>query len=237
MKKRLTPHRFLLAVAILASLTYFTTDTMCQSARTKLPSGNWTLSAGPYSGPGYEAAPVDVYSVMTEADKGLMVTRVALSNSSSKDVTAVKLHWYLIDKEQGTVLKEGKTPLVDVDIPAGKTEFLSYPVISFSRLYKSLMKGAGLSGNYRIEVAVGEVVYAEGSAHVRSRAGHVSYRKAAHLRTTTIVDCQDQGCRYNATEGIRSYQCTSNHGTLCSVTLAGRACTETRCGGERPPVE
>jgi hypothetical protein len=65
------------------------------------------------------------------------------------------------------VLKEGNTPLVDVGVQAGKTESLSYPVASFARMYKALMKGATLSGNYRLEISVSEVVYAEEPARVR----------------------------------------------------------------------
>lgn len=206
-----------------------------QNTQAKLPQGNWTLSAGPYSGPGHESSPIDVYSVTTDADRGLTVVSVALLNRSSKDVSAVKLRWYLKDSDQSRVLREGDTSLIDVDIPAGKSQILDYPVISFARVHKPLLKGAVLRGNYRIEVAVSEVSYADESTWVISKVNSPVYRKAAYHRPAQNPPCQNQGCLYNAEN--RSYQCYPNVGTFCSVTNTGRSCTETRCeGGGRPPI-
>ena len=66
-----------------------------QSNATSLPPGNWTLSCGPSRTRGEV---VDLYSVGTDAAKGLTVTEVALENRSNQDVVAVKIGW----KESGT---------------------------------------------------------------------------------------------------------------------------------------
>jgi len=135
-----------------------------QNEKAKLPPGNWTLATGPYTGAGHETLPVDVFSVTTDAGRGLTVTRVSLLNRTSRDVSAVKLRWYLKDKAQNQLLLEGETQSIDVAIPAGKEQTLSFPVVSFARICGPLVKGGILTGNYRLEVAVGEVTYAEASA-------------------------------------------------------------------------
>jgi hypothetical protein len=153
-----------LPVAVLALLTLLglsTTVNVSGQTYPPLPGGKWSFTAGPYSGPGHEAAPVDVYSVTTNADKGLAVTAVALNNKSERNVVAVRLHWSLIDADKGAVLFEGDTPSVGVSIDAGKQRVLHYPVASFARIVRSQMKRSALSGNYRLEVTVSDVTYAD----------------------------------------------------------------------------
>lgn len=165
MKKRPHHHRFSVILTLIAcTVMSGSLATNGQQKRSLLPTGNWTLSAGPYSGSGHESVPVDVFSVTTDAAGGLTVTSVSLFNRSSRDVSAVKLHWYLKEEEQSQALLEGDTQLIDIDVPAGKEQVLSFPVVSFARVSKSLLRGGKLTGNYRLEIAVSEVNYADASA-------------------------------------------------------------------------
>jgi hypothetical protein len=201
-----------------------------QQTQNKLPPGNWTLSAGPYSGAGYESVPVDVFSVTTNVGGGLTVTSVSLLNRSSKDVSSVKLHWYLKEETQSQVLLEGDTQLIDVEVLAGKEQVLSFPVVSFARVSKSLLKGGNLAGNYRLEIAVSEVNYADASAS--SVSNKRIFQRAAYKSPAQTDNCQHQGCVYNATRG--SYICGADQGTFCSVSNLGQSCTESRCPAPRP---
>ena len=160
-----------------------------QSTQPKLPQGKWTLSAGSYSGTDYKNMPVDVFSVTTDATKGLSIVSVSLQNRTSKDVSAVKLRWYLKDNDQKQVLQEGDTPLIDIDIPAMKTQTLSYPVVSFARIHRPFLRGITLQGNYRIEIAVSEVHYADGSIWNISQISKPIFQNAAYRPLDDEVRC------------------------------------------------
>lgn len=196
----------------------------------KLPPGKWTFSAGPYFGEGYKSTPVDVYSVTTRANKGLAVTRVALRNRSPKAVIAVKLHWYLMDRETRNVFLDGDTALVEVDLQPGENQVLSFPVVTFSKIYRSLLNGINLSGDYRIEIAAVETTYSDTSIWVMGSGEKISYRRVGYARSTPLVGCQGQGCVWNG--AAESYTCGGNAKTFCSVGDSGQSCTETRCESE-----
>lgn len=227
--------RMFLTVAALTTLLGMSA-TNGQDARTKLPPGKWTLTVSPSSGANRAAVAVDVYSVVTERDKGLAVSKVTLWNKDSRDVVAVKLHWSL--SEAGAperILLEGDTATIGTWIPAGKARAIGYPVVSFAKVYKSLLKDGTLAGNYQIEVAVSEVEYA---AEASSAPGRVRVVKAAYRRGAAAVmpGCANQGCLYDATPEADTFKCSvEKRGFFCSVSNQGRSCTETRCEGT-PPV-
>lgn len=158
--KKLT-QSFLTSVALVGALVAFAVTTDGQSEQSKLPRGNWSLSVGVYSGPGHESAPVDVFSVTTDAGRGLSVTEVEILNRSDKDVRALKLHWYL--KAEDRLLLEDDTQSIDVHLPAGGKQKLTYQIASFALISKPLLKNGVLSGDYRMEVTAGEVEYADAS--------------------------------------------------------------------------
>jgi hypothetical protein len=179
-----------------------------QNNQDKLPpAGNWTLSVGVSTRPGNESIPVDVYSVLTEADKGLTATKVGLLNRDSKDVTAVKLHWSLSElRNPDVTLLEGSTPLMGIYILAGEHQELNFPVVSFAKLYKSLLKNGVLSGNYRIDIAVSEVKYSDETSWKTTDPSRKANFLASH-KAASLAACQNQGCIYNAEPGTESYQC------------------------------
>jgi hypothetical protein len=203
-----------------------------QSEQPKLPTGRWTFSAGPYLGPGWNASPVQVYSVTTDADKGLMVSKVTLVNRTTKDISAVRLHWSLTEaQEPDHILLQGDTDLIGVWLVAGHGRVLSYPVVSFAKTHKPLLKGGKLIGDYRLEIAVSEVKYADESSWLK---GQAVYNKAAY--SVDDAGCANQGCFYNDADDVKSFQCSMNHkGFICSVTNNGKSCTETVCDSGVPP--
>lgn len=160
---------FASSLTLAALLASFAVVTCAQSATNKLPRGDWSLSTGVYSGPGHESAPVDVFSVTTDAGRGLAVTQVELLNRTDQEVTAVRLRWYL--KTGDRILREDVTPFIDVDMTARGKQTLAYPVVSFARLAKTMAKDGVLHGDYRIEVTVAEVRVRD---HVRAEGPRVT---------------------------------------------------------------
>lgn len=236
MNKRPHSYRFRVILAIFSLIMGATGGwlaTQAQNGQPKLPHGKWTFSAGPYSGPGWDVSPVQVYSVTTDADKGLMVGKVTLVNRSLKDISAVRLHWYLSEaQEPDRVLLEGDTDLIGVWLVAGRGRALNYPIASFAKSHKPLLKGGKLIGDYRLDIAVGEVRYADESSW---SIGQVVYSQAAYRRE--VAGCANQGCVYNDADDVKSFQCSaSKKGFFCSVTNNGRSCTETVCSGGVPPL-
>jgi hypothetical protein len=114
--------------------------------------------------------PVDLVSITTDSRKGLTAEEFLLRNNTSKKVTFVRLKWFLKTKEKDTVLLQGETPLISVDISAGKDFRLEYPAVTFANIYQSLMKGGQLTGNYVLQLTVGNVTYEDGSVWQLTRA-------------------------------------------------------------------
>lgn len=223
----------ILIIIAFAALTGAVLATNGQNSQAKLPRGKWTLTAGPSSSSTTGSSPVQIYSVTTDADKGLTVAKVTLLNKGSKDIIAVRLHWELTDtKNPESVLLQGDTDLVGIWLTAGKGSELNYPIVSFAKVHEPLLKGGELNGNYRIEVSVGEVKYADESAWV----GGKSNLALRNHRLDEESGCANQGCIYN-TE-VESFQCSSyKKGFFCSVTNNGRSCTETVCSAAPPMLD
>lgn len=136
----------------------------------QLPPGKWTLSANPYFGSGYRTLPVVVVSVTSDSARGLRVTKVGLSNRSSKPITAVSLSWYLTTADDTkTILKQGQTPLITPSggLPEGAEREIEFPVFSFAKVARTLVRNGELNGNFRVQVAVREVQYEDGSSWTR----------------------------------------------------------------------
>lgn len=136
--------------------------------KTDLPPGDWSFSAHPYFGLGYDSRPVVVTSVTSDASKGLSITKVKIRNMSVLSVSAVKLGWILFDnkdREGANVLQQEQTPLITPSggLAPNQSLDLDYPVVSFAKICKSMLNRGRLYGAFRIEVLVTEITYADGS--------------------------------------------------------------------------
>jgi hypothetical protein len=198
-----------------------------QTARPQLPKGKWMFTAGPQVGIAYKSVPVDVYKVKTNAAEGLTVGSVSLHNRSLQDVKEVKLHWYLKEKSQTNILAKGDTGFFDVTLPAGGRLPIDYPLVSFENLSKTLVKDGVLSGDYRIEVVVSALTFADGSKWSLSNPRPVKFAHAVSLALDP--GCQNQNCAWNGEAG--SYVCVGSDGSFCSVGGQGSQCTAERCPG------
>lgn len=170
MKKRVTTLILMLALSpfVVASLKGQQAQNEANADEAP-PRGDWTIGSHPYQGPDFEALPVVVYSVESNV-RGITVTSVGVWNRSPKLVTAVKLSWHLrTEEDPDTILQQGQTPPIKFwkGLPPGKQQGLKYSLVSFHKIYKPLLKGGVLKGNYRIDVAVSEAFYEDGSSWIR----------------------------------------------------------------------
>ena len=141
----------IVAIATLLTALPFALRSHSQTVRVELPKGKWTFSAGPYSKAEHRSMPVDVVKVRTNAAQGLTVESVSLLNRSDKDVRAVKLHWYLTEKSQPQILLKGDTEFLALKLLSGKELEINYPVVSFDKIYRPLLRDGVLRGDYRID--------------------------------------------------------------------------------------
>ena len=100
-----------------------------------------------------------------DVKNGVTITSVRLKNNSGKGVAAVKLSWYLFrEQDPKNILRKGETPTLGVSgLPAGASKGVNHTVVSFGDIYKPLVKNGKLTGDFVLELAVGEIVYEDGS--------------------------------------------------------------------------
>ncbi|MBD0371586.1 MAG: hypothetical protein ICV60_12170 [Pyrinomonadaceae bacterium] len=159
--------KLLRVVSALALLVGITIAAQAQQGAPQLPPGKWSVAIGPYMNLGYESLPVRVVSVTSQAEGGLKVSKVAVENRSSQALTAVKLAWYLSASETPEIiLQQGQTRLLELPpgIQANETRAILFSVVSFAKVYKPLLKDGVLSGSYRIQIAVSEARFDDGSS-------------------------------------------------------------------------
>jgi hypothetical protein len=198
-----------------------------------LPQGKWAISASPYVGPMYESQPVKVIGVVSDTTKGFRVTAIGLKNTSSKAVASVTLTWYVSSDQSGNaVLLQNKTGELSLTgrLPVGKSDYFDLDVVSFGNVSRPLLKNGALQGTYRIEVAVTDIVYEDGSVW----SGDPKNAALAHrsgLRPGPVPQgCAGQMCQYDAS--ANTYRCVDGANQLC--TNCGRRCINSICGELAP---
>jgi len=201
----------------------------------QLPKGNWEFSAHPYTGPGYDSRPVIVTSVLSDAAKSLTITKVRVKNASEKSVSAIKLGWALIKEGESAVLQRGETPLIAMSssLQPNNRQTVSYPVVNFGKLSKNYISRDILTGSYRIDIIVSEVVFEDETNWIgKNRALNSFVQFASFSTVSTQAGCPKQKCKY-VSEGGAHYICeTSSDSEFC--TNCSSSCIVTLCG-ENPP--
>jgi hypothetical protein len=155
--------RSLLLPSLLTVVVFAPQATQAQETS---PAGDYTVTTKPYMGPGFESLPVMVTSVTTEVALNGGVSTVAVKNSTSRRLDAVRFSWYLSAREAPDyVLLQGKTPMLRLPggIAAGEVERIKFPVVSFAKIYKPLARGGSVNGNYVIQVGVIEARFDDGT--------------------------------------------------------------------------
>lgn len=221
-----------------------------ESSSVKWPQGQWSVRLSPYTGFGYETLPVRVYSVTSELE-GLTVTKVGVENRTSQSLVAVKLTWYLSALQNPEdILQKGQTRLLELpgEIWANESREVIFPVASFAKIYKPLVKGGVLKGDFRIQVAVSEARFKDSSkwtlASLKNKSVGAQTVKAAYtINPSQQGFCPNQEC-VTVSGGDPNgppagYKCAGATGQSCTNSADGRTCTNSICGtggGPRPPV-
>lgn len=216
--------------------------------QTHSTANNWSVTALPYMGSGYESRPVVVTSVISTATREYRVTGVVLKNISSKPAIAVKLEWGIFHDKAKDALLRRKTQLIDIDVAGGipehKHRTLKFPILSLSDISKALTKEGTIQGHFRIEIGVAEVIFNDGSTWTvgqpqKSGAAFVNATylgRSVPLKITPLppisqTGCAKEDCRYNA--GPPHFWDCNDTGNPVFCTNCGGSCCNTICGQPR----
>lgn len=171
MKRAIAATLLLLVVSSLSIKLADASGQGSSSTKRDLPLGDWSVACRPALEPGFV---VDAYYVTTDGSKGNTVTKVGLWNRSEKAVTAVKLGWRLFREDAPyTTLLNGETPLLGVTLSANERREVEFPVVSFAKASKGLLKNGEVNGNFIIEVTVTNYLFEDQSGEKISRGGKV----------------------------------------------------------------
>lgn len=209
-----------------------------------LPPGPWSVSCGPRLK--QRGRIVDLYKVGSSVLTGITVSDVWLENRSKQDVAGVKIAWRVYDTSQeATTLLQGETPgFLAVPLSAGENRKVSYPVVSFAKVYRPLLRGRSeLQGNYRIEVWVSDVRLTNETgeeglaafAHVKkvnsrtdTAAAFVEVKSEPAPTEDDEFGCQNQQCSWNNQKNC--YTCGAGTGGTCKWFNC-TYCEDGRCPG------
>jgi hypothetical protein len=161
----------LLSIMLLALIFTISTSFQIYAQQTEKPNkiefplGKWSFSYPPISRLGLADAPAQIVSTTGDVKDGGTITKVGLENLSSKTIAAIKFQWYLFREESPQkIAAQGETPVVGVGrFQPKETREVEYPIVSFGKIYKPLVKNGKLEGEFVIEVAVSEILYDDGS--------------------------------------------------------------------------
>lgn len=235
MKKLLTTITILIALGSAAAGSQAT-------RKDSLPAGNWSLAFAPAQARGKV---VDLFSVMSDAAKGLTVTEVSVENRSSHDVAAVKIGWKLYEKSNPSkTLLSGETPqFLGVALAPGEKRVITFPVVSFARIHGPLLRDGKVEGNFRIELWVSEVQFDNGIAAAENlssfnmrTAGLKTGAAAKFLKVSSKpfrsrpedLGCPVRECRWSNQD--KCYRCENQEASTCSWTNCNN-CASGRCPG------
>jgi len=190
----------------------------------QLPRTGWIAGFHSYHGPGYDRVPVQVFSVRSNINKGLV--GVSVRNRSDKAVSAITLGWY-VSEAQGTgeILAKGQTAELGLNLPDQAKLDVTTQDTSWNDVLSPLMRNGSLKGDYDIWIVVTKIIYDDGSVWNFSQPRNVA-RVAAKQNAHYVSGCANQTCKKNGDV----YQCVDGQGELC--TNHGTECTSVICGTE-----
>lgn len=237
-----SPQRWVFALTFLACLSSILTSGQSdKSAHARLPGGNYTVACRAFMGQGYESLPVLVTSVTSDSDNGLAIRNFSVENMTQQAVESVRVRWYLSRAETPeTILSQGETPMLRIQggIQPGAAKRLKYRVTSFAAAVRPVLKTPNLSGNYMIQLAVGEARFTDGSTQTflafdsRTLPTRALFVKTAHRpRTFGQGFCPGQHCTEVLASGVPvGFKCADSTGESCTNSANGKSCTSTICG-------
>lgn len=212
------------------------------SRKNSLPPGNWSLAYGPTQTRGKI---VDLFSVSSDAAKGLAVTEVSLENRSDQDIAAVKIGWTLYERSnRSKTLLSGETPqFLAVALAPGEKRVVNYPVVSFARIHGPLVRAGKLEGDFRIELWVTEVQFDSDNPDAQNSSSFRLQKVAARtgptfkfLRVPTrpapqkddSFGCPHRECKWSNQH--QCYRCELTENSTCAWESCS-SCASGRCSG------
>jgi hypothetical protein len=211
------------AITIVASLA-FAVGVRNNASEKQLPKTGWVAGFHAYHGPGHDTVPVQVFSVTSDINEGLVGVQV--KNRSDKAVREVRLAWYVSEASgAGAVLAKGETANLKLTLSSQEKLGISIPNLSWDAVLRPVMRKGSLRGDYDVWVVVSRVVYDNGSVWRFSQPTNVARitgKKNAHF--SPEEGCANQTCKKNGDV----YQCVDGTGELC--TNQGARCTSSICG-------
>ena len=236
---------FTLIITLISS-TATRREALAQSDRSTLqdlPPGHWLLAFQPAKTRGRV---VDLSSVSSSVSKGLGVSDFTLENRSKQNVAGVKIAWRLFEtSHRDSTLLKGETPeFLAVSLTTGERRVVEYPVVSFAKIYRPLLDGTKeLEGNYRIELWVSDVRFADGAAGPQP-AAFLNVKKANWNADAPVafievkskpapplaqdLGCPNQVCAYDY--NAQCYRCVHESGGTCGWRTCSD-CANGRCPG------
>ena len=121
------------------------------------PRGAWSLICAPSL---ERQTIVDAYSVTSE--RGNTITKIALHNRSNRAVIAAKLGWRLFyyDSPKNTLMS-GESPFLGVPLNVNERRVVEFPLVSFAKIAKPLLKNGRVDNDFKIEVVVTDVLFGD----------------------------------------------------------------------------
>src|ERR1043166_5343354 len=128
-----------------------------------LPREGWTVGFHAYRMSGFNDLPVKVVGVESAAARGLQMAYVS-GSKASHIITAVRIKWYVSEKDKSRILAKGETPLLDLPGLTGAQPRIdvAVPDASLDKIMRPVMEHGGLHGDYDVQVGVAEVRYLGG---------------------------------------------------------------------------
>ena len=205
-----------------------------QPARSRygLPPGPWSIGCGPRLERG---TVVDLYKTGSSVLTGITVRDIWLENRSKQVVAGVKIAWRVYDTSQKeATLLHGETPkYLAVPLNAGEKRKVSYPVVSFAKVYRPLLHGKKqLEGDYRIEVWVSDVKFTDETAEQGFAAfAHVKKVNSKADAAAAFVEVKSESAPDDDELGCQNQMCSwsNEHNCYRCTTLSGNTCKWFNC--------
>jgi hypothetical protein len=228
-----------LGISVFAEQNFLPQHSVKEDIANSLPPGKWSLG---YRVSTERGAVVDLFSVSSDAAKGLTVTSFSVQNRSNRNVVAVKVSWVLYEKSKPqTILLQGEMPqFLRVALAPKEKRSVTFPVVSFAQIYHPLLRGGSVEGNLKIELTVSDVLFEpnvgdQGFSFVKTRWVPNLKLNVLEVPNAPVpppddggeLGCPERECEWSKQDNC--YRCELRGGSTC----AWRKCSE--CASGRCP--
>lgn len=155
----------------------------------KLLKGEWSFATHPYVGPGFKLRPVIVNATTFNPIEG--IKKVVLTNNTEKPITSVKLSWRLFTKQKpNEILQKGESAFIKFDEKLKPKEQRTFDcsINSYKEFLESLQKDGKLKGDFRLDVAVSEILYKDNSSWRGEEITKTEYVKSDSINSSTQLN-------------------------------------------------